>query len=360
MRVNGIVAEYNPFHNGHLYHLSESKRLTGADYTIVVMSGNFVQRGAPALTDKFLRANMALSCGADLVVELPALYATASAEYFAAGAVSLLDKLGVVTHLCFGSENGDLDLLGRVARILAKEPEGYLNSLKRSLGRGLSYPGAREDALLENYPFLAEHKDVFSAPNNILAIEYLKALLRQESPIIPFSLRRTGSGYLDQTTDGAFNSALAIRQALYSGAGEEVLAGNLPPEPARLLSQALKSTGPVRSQDFSDMVYYKLLAEKDQGFEEYLDVSRELSARICRQLNRYSSLESFCGLLKTREMTYARISRSLFHILLNIRKEDMERARKSGLTPYARVLGFRRNAAPLKKKSRPGRACPFW
>ena len=147
MPVNGIIAEYNPFHNGHKYQLEESRRLTGADYTIVVMSGDFVQRGAPALVNKRLRAEMALRCGADLVLELPVLYATASSEYFAAGATALLDKLGVVTHLCFGSECGEIQGLKRIAAFLAQEPDGYRAVLKPLLRRGLAYPDARAEAL---------------------------------------------------------------------------------------------------------------------------------------------------------------------------------------------------------------------
>ena len=140
MRVNGIIAEYNPFHNGHKYQMEESRRITGADYTIVVISGNFVQRGAPALLDKFSRAEMALRCGADLVMEIPSIYAASSAEYFATGGVSLLNQLNVVTHLCFGSESGDIGILRQIASILREEPEEFSRLMKANLRQGLSYP----------------------------------------------------------------------------------------------------------------------------------------------------------------------------------------------------------------------------
>lgn len=345
MKVNGIIAEYNPFHNGHLFHLTESKRLTGADYTVVVMSGNFVQRGAPALTDKFLRAKAALLGGADLVVELPVLYAVSGAEYFAAGAVSLLSRLGAVTHLCFGSESGSVAPLAQAAQILAEEPKDYRVSFKKYLRQGLSYPRARARALLERYPFLARYPDLLSSPNNLLGIEYIKALLLQKSSLVPVTLRRTGSGY--HSRSDAAGSALAIRQALYAGEETSFLADNMPPEAARLLSQALTGPGPARSQDFSQALYYKLLTRQDEGFESYLDVSGALSDRIRRRLKDYDSLDGFCRLLKTREVTYTRISRCLFHILLDVRKEDMEQAREMGLTPYARVLGLRKSAGPL-------------
>ena len=147
MRATGIIAEYNPFHNGHKYHLETSRKLTGADYTVVVMSGNFVQRGVPALLSKYDRAGMALRNGADLVLELPAFYACGSAEYFALGAVSLLDKLGVVDSLCFGSECGDIDALSKAGRFLADEPEEYRLRLNALLEQGHSFPTARALAL---------------------------------------------------------------------------------------------------------------------------------------------------------------------------------------------------------------------
>ena len=184
MRVNGIIAEYNPFHNGHRYQMEESRRLTGADYTVVVMSGDFVQRGAPALADKHARAEMALRCGADLVLELPALYAASSAESFAAGAVALLHGLGAVTHLCFGSECGDVDALGQIAALLLDEPEQYRTALKAFLKQGLSYPSARAGAISacrEAGEALPEGcGEILASPNNILGIDYIKALLRFE------------------------------------------------------------------------------------------------------------------------------------------------------------------------------------
>ena len=347
MKVNGIIAEYNPFHNGHKYQLTESLRCTNARYTVIVMSGNFVQRGAPALVDKYKRTEMALLNGADLVLELPALYATASAEYFATGAVALLDQLGVVTDLCFGSECGDTQLLRQIAEILLEEPKAYSQSLKQYLRQGLSYPNARTEALIQNYPFLNQHKAVFSSPNNILGIEYIKAILRSKSSLEPVTVRRTGAGYHSRLPADNRCSALAIRQALYAGADESFLSSNMPEDAAKILSAELAKTGPIRSNDFSDMLYYKLTTEKNAGFEKYLDVSSDLSDRVCRRLDDYHNFESFCDILKTKEMTYTRISRCLLHILLNIRKSDMERAKAMSHAPYARVLGFRRAASPL-------------
>lgn len=370
MKVNGIIAEYNPFHNGHNYQLKESLRLTGADFTIVVMSGNFVQRGAPALLDKHTRAEMALRCGADLVLELPTLYAVSSAEYFAGGAVTLLDQLGVVTHLCFGSECGRTESLCQIAACLSEEPAEYSAALRRCLKSGLPYPLARARALAEVHtllpqnclclpetdesvsgkgPLLPEAFDsILSSPNNILGIEYIRALLNRKSSIIPITVKRLGAGYHDKFISGSdcLCSALAIRQALYNASPKGPLL-HMPPESEMLLRAWLREYRPVCSDAFSSALYYKLLMEKESGYEKYLDVPAELSNRIRKQLNSFAGYESFCHLLKTKNMTYTRISRCLLHILLDLKKEDMITAKALDYVPYARVLGFRRAAEPL-------------
>ena len=359
MRINGIIAEYNPFHNGHRYQLAESLRRTDAEYTVIVMSGNFVQRGAPALVNKFRRAEMALLNGADLVLELPALYATASAEFFATGAVALLNKLNVVTDLCFGSECGDAQLLRQIAEILAEEPKAYSQSLKRYLRQGLSYPNARNEALIQNYPFLGQHKNIFSSPNNILGIEYIKAIIRSKSTLNPVTVQRTGAGYHSRLPEENDCSALAIRQALYSGTDDSFLKNNMPVEAARVLSEQLAKTGLVRSNGFSDILYYKLVMEKEHGYDKYLDVSSDLSDRIKTRLDEFRGFDIFCDLLKTKEMTYTRISRCLLHIMLNIRKADMDKANVLGTALYARVLGFRKTASSLLSEIKEHSAIPL-
>lgn len=347
MRVNGVIAEYNPFHNGHKYHLEESRRLTGADYTVVVISGNFIQRGDPALVDKHTRAEMALRNGADLVLELPTVYSASSAEYFATGAVSLLDKLGVVTHLCFGSECGDTVLLSRIAEILKEEPEEYVSELKAQLREGHSYPVARNAALIHYCPPLAADSRIFSSPNNILAIEYIKAIKNQNSKMEPVTLKRLGAEYHDSSFQSQYCSALAIRQALADGRSLSSVAHYMPESAHALLSEKLVSGRGVCGNDFSSALYYKLLSEKESGFDKYLDVSADLSKRICKHLPEYKNFDDFCDLLKTKELTYTRISRCLLHILLNLTKEDMAVCSELEHTPYARILGFRKDAEPL-------------
>ena len=346
MQVNGIIAEYNPFHKGHKYHLEESLRLTGADYTVVVMSGDFVQRGAPAIIDKHTRAEMALRCGADL------LYATASAEYFAAGAVSLLDKLGVVTHLCFGSESMESEhrntlSLPEIAALLLHESGTYRAALKEFLRQGASYPHARTKALMQSYPFLTEYKNIFSSPNNILGIEYCKAILRRQSRMIPVAITRLGSDYHNSHITTQFSSALAIRHALYAGNSPRELLYHMPTEAGQILLNYLEKHSLMHSDSFSTALYYKLLIEKESGYEQYLDVSEDLSNRIRNLLGQFTGFGAFCDLLKTKDMTYTRISRCLLHILLAIQKEHMESMQGMDTIPYARVLGFRKSAAPL-------------
>lgn len=347
MKVNGIIAEYNPFHNGHKYLLEQSKSSTNADYTIIAMSGNFMQRGAPALLNKYKRAEMALKNGADLVLELPMYYATSSAEYFAMGGVSLLDKLNVVTHLSFGSECGDLSILKKIAKLLLEEPENFTELLRKNLRQGLSFPTARTNALMEYDPAFQEYQDVLSSPNNILGIEYLKALQKRNSSILPHTILRAGADYHDKQISHIQCSAQAIREAVFSNENFESLIAQMPQNAYELLLSCMKDKTLLSSNDFSGILHYKLLSEKEIGFTGYLDVTPELSDRICNNLFHYDSYRGFCDLLKTKDITYTRISRCLLHILLNIRTETYGELIDMDYTPYARVLGLRKEATPL-------------
>ncbi len=347
MQINGIVAEYNPFHNGHKYQLTTAKEQTGADYTIIAMSGNFMQRGAPALLDKYKRAEMALRNGADLVLELPSYYAASSAEYFATGAVTLLDKLGVVTNLCFGSECGDTAILERIARLLLEEPAEYVELLRDSLRQGLSYPLARTTALLSYDSSLSGYRDVFSSPNNILGIEYIKAIIRRDSQITPVTTLRAGSDYHDIRLGVHQSSARAIRQAVYDGQPLCCLRDHMPENTYQLLKEYTEQSRVVSPGDFSSVLHFKLLQEQENGYERFLDVSPELSDRIHNHLYEFTDFNSFCNLLKKKDTTYTRISRCLLHILLDMTSETMQAYREMDFIPYARVLGFRKDSTAL-------------
>lgn len=351
MKVTGIIAEYNPFHKGHQYHIQQARKDTNADFCIVVMSGCFTQRGEPALLDKYLRTEMALQCGADLVLELPSCYACSSAPYFAQGAVSLLDKLGVVTALSFGSECGRVSLLHKAAQILENEPPSYEKALKAYLRSGLSYPAAQSQALVDHMGqqcfSKTELSSLLSAPNDILGIHYCKALLSRQSTIQPAAVARWGSPYSDPSLHTINSSALAIRTALYEQSELSCIQNQVPDCVYALLEKHYQKTFPIFPAALSSMLHYKLLCEAEDGFSDYLDVSKELSDRICNKLYEYTDFSSFCALLKTKELTYSRISRALLHILLNLKKEDLENYCEKDYVFYGRILGFRQSSASL-------------
>ena len=353
MTVVGLIAEYNPFHNGHKYHIEKARELTHADMVIVVMSGNFVQRGVPALMPKHLRAETALKAGASLVIELPVCYATASAEQFAYGAVSLLDKLGCVDAVCFGSECGEISMPKSLADVLAEEPEAYREILQRYLRRGDSFPVARQMALKEHLK--SDFPDeVLSEPNNILAIEYLKALRRLHSRIRPIAIQRISSHYHDEELKEEISSATAIRNTFAGNSGFSTkLTAQIPETGISLLKENYQKRYPVFPNDVSLLLKCKLLKENKTSLQEYADVSEELANRIANSLSQYLNFEQFCRLLKTKEVTYSRISRSLIHILLDIKKSDMSEIE------YAHVLGFRADDSALFSKIKQEASIPL-
>ncbi len=364
MRITGLITEYNPFHNGHLYHMEKAKEITKADAVIAIMSGNFVQRGAPAIMPKHLRAEAALKAGVSVVIELPVCYSTGSAEYFAAGAVSLFEKLGCVGAVCFGSECGDLEALKKIARITFDEPDKYKTALQANLKNGASFPRARQAALkrcLEDDSL----KFIIEQPNNILGIEYIKTLYQKNSSIEIYTIKRKASNYHDQALSQEYSSASAVR-SLLRHAGSSVhletenrfdepamsevltrLEGHVPLACIRLLEETYRVRYPVYSNDFSLLLKYKLMTETQETLARYFDVSEELANRIHKHANQLISFKQFCELLKSRNLTYTRISRALFHILLGIKKTDMEAYERHGDCQYARILGFRKDASHI-------------
>lgn len=353
----GIIAEYNPFHNGHSYHIRQAKSLAHAPYCIVAISGDFVQRGAPAIFDKYTRTRMALLSGADLVVEMPPAFATASAEDFASCGVALLDRLGVVSHLCFGSEWGCLSPISELAEFLAHEPEDVSSYIKEYVSLGHSYPRARQMALERCFSFtanaLAPLEGMLSSPNNILGVEYLKAIIRRGSSMVPVTVPRKGSRYgHDELTD-SYSSATAIRKYILgefakAPSGEISLKALNRQMPKECLDLALASV-PVSSHDFSALLSFRLLELHHQGisFDQFADVPGELAARIEKQLLHFSSFEDRISALKTKQYTYARISRSLTHILLHITDSTYKERKENDYVSYARILGFKRESAEL-------------
>lgn len=348
MKIVGLITEYNPFHSGHQYHMEKTREITGADAVIVVMSGNFVQRGAPAIMPKHIRAKAALKSGASLIIELPVCYATGSAEYFAYGAISLLEKLGCVDSVCFGSECGDIEVLQGFAQIIHDEPVEYKGFLNDYLKQGNSFPLARQKAMKD---FLKSQTadSVLGEPNNILGIEYLKALYRLNSKIRPYTIKRVSSHYHDEILQEHYSSASAIRKVM-SEQNEFDWNSQVPDCCVSLYKENYQLRYPVSANDFSILLKYKLLQETKESLTEYLDVSKDLANRILNKLNQFVSFEQFCELLKTKETTYSRISRALIHVLLDIKASDMKEIE------YARILGFQTEASDvlslIKKKAR--------
>ncbi len=347
MKVVGLIAEYNPFHNGHQYHIEQAKQKANADTVIVVMSGNFVQRGEPAIMPKYLRTEAALAAGADLVLEIPVCYATGSAEQFAFGAVSILEKLGVVDSICFGSECGDVQVLSDIANILCNESDEFKSCLQQYLRNGDSFPTAREKTIKELFPD-KNYGQILNEPNNILGIEYIKALLKLNSNIKPCTITRTGSNYHDSTLSQTFSSATAIRRVIDTKVLDS-LRLQVPNTTFNIMKKEYGTSFPIIPNDCSILLKYRLLNETKESLCDYSDVSEELANRIYNHRNEFITFVQFCELLKTKELTYTRISRALIHILLKCKKTDL-----TGID-YARVLGFRTDStqvmSEIKKRS---------
>ncbi len=366
MNVVGIIAEYNPFHQGHAYQIETLKKTCHAEYVIIAMSGNFVQRGAPALMEKYSRAEMALSCGADLVLELPALFATASAEAFALGGVFLLDCTGIVTHLGFGTETDDIQLLSMLAPVLLAQPPSYMEPLQNALRNGRSFPAARADALntyftnsvlsretLFKNPSISEDclSKLLASPNNILALEYLKALEALPSPMLPTPILRRGSGYHDTGLVSDFCSASAIRTHIKKELSSQ--AGHGKPHPG-IPAFAMPKTALdilehyphpfLFEDDYSPLLHYELLNGDAESLSTWGGSSTELACRLRNEREHFTDWTGFCHHMKTRNITYARLSRLFVHMLLHITKKDYE---TTPLPSYLRILGFRNSAAPL-------------
>ena len=360
MKVAGLVAEYNPFHNGHVHHLSETRRLSGADYVVVVMSGNYVQRGTPAVIDKYERARMALHGGADLVLELPALFSTASAEVFANAAVSLLYQLGVVDAMGFGAEYTDLPTLKRIAEVLNHEPESLSRDLRDALRAGVNYPTAREMALNSYFGDEIENlDDILEKPNNILAIEYLRAIDRLSAPIRPIAVKRWHTDHNSEQVYENVASATALRSMIYeTDSAIERITPFVPAYTAREFALKLNICTPVRSGDYSELLQYRLFQERGH-LHEYMDFSPELGDRVNNILPCCYSFREWAEALKSKTYTHTRVNRALMHLILGMKEEDLRSYQEDDYCLYARVLGFRKEAVPLLSEISRNTALPI-
>jgi len=336
--VLGVVAEYNPFHNGHLYHLEKTKEKTGAKFVVCVMSGNFVQRGNTSIVDKWTKAEMALAGGVDLVIELPAVYSVSSAESFAQGAVKILENLGIVDTISFGTETDDFAALNNIATILTEEPKEFSNMLKEELKQGVSYPKAREQALIKYLNDDVRYKNILNNPNNILGVEYLKALKQLKSKISPVAIKREKVYYNDNTIVDDFASATAIRNMVMN----KEFASLIKVVPRVTYETLLKEyeVGNVvyDIQRYEKEIFYTLRRMSLSDIAELPDVSEGLENTIKNAANFCNNIKDFVNMVKTKRYTQTRIQRILVFALLGITKKDVQMAKK--VVPYARVLGF--------------------
>lgn len=358
MKVAAIIAEYNPFHLGHRYHIHKTKELTGADFVIAVMSGDYVQRGEPAVFDKYIRTGYALRNEIDLVIELPVAYATGSAQYFATGAVKLLDQLGCVDVLSFGSEWAGTGELTLIQNILEEEPPDYQRSLREGLREGMNFPGAREYAIkryLEEEPGILgksyeAYDGLLSGPNHILALEYMRALSDLSSSMQPLAVRRQGNAYHDEKLSRELSSATAVRHALRSRVPKEDLTGAVG-DLAESMEEHYKRGDTLDWEDLMPYLKYMYLFE-GKKLTNYFGMNLELERRMGHNYRAGMNFMQLLGVLHSKNMTDAAIKRALLHVVLQIREKPCLERAKEIIVPYARVLGFRKRASVLLKKIR--------
>ncbi len=391
MTIAGIIAEYNPYHNGHDYMIQKVREETGADYVIAVMSGDFTQRGIPGITDKFTRAKMAASCGADAVFELPVRFATANAECFATGAVSFFHALSCVNILAFGSECGAVSDFSDTAALLLNEPEEWNVDIKEMQRQGFSYPKAFAHTIQKHCPEHEISARLLESPNNLLGLEYIKALQKLSSAIRPYTITRTGTGYHDVHAAYSYDSgtliasASAIRSTLthssddtvqedffsdaasasrtdnFTGTEKNAFSGKtvqtgcintsnkiqslLPQNAYQVLSESFGNTAPIAQDDFSLLLSARIAAETKDSLASFLDVPKELADRIYRFRDEFLPFSELISTIKHKQFTYARINRALLHILLGLKEKP-----ENTSVPYARLLAMKKTASPLMKE----------
>lgn len=337
MNTAAIICEYNPFHNGHLYQINRIKEELKADRIIMLMSGDFVQRGEPSIYNKEVRSEWAIKNGGDLLLMLPTFASTGSSDLFAYTAVSILNKLGAVDYLCFGAECSSLETLININKEINSEDLLKSPEFLKLLSDGNTFAKAR--SLL--FP---QYIEELSKPNNILAIDYLNSLRLTHSSIKPYLIKRTNDDYkeCDLPKEGNFASATSIRNSIINK-NIDNLEKYMPSDMFQKLSELI----PVTIDDFSKEIYYKLLS--DESLDEYLDVSGDLRDRIKNLISEYSSFSEFAEKLKTKNLTRTRINRALIHILLNIKHNNDYYKEHINDLYHVRVLGMKRSSGDLFK-----------
>jgi len=352
MNVAGIVVEYNPFHNGHAYHIEASKRTTNANIVVAVMSGHFLQRGEPAIFDKWTRCTQALLNGVDVVFELPVIFATQNAQSFAYGAISLLDQLNCVDSICFGSELGDIDLLTHLSNILKDEPPKFKDSLKKHLNSGMTYPSAVTLALGDIMELSIGN--TLTKPNNMLGLMYLLALHKLNSKITPFTIQRMSADYHQTSiTDQSIASATAIRK-LYLSKNVTDIRSYIPDNCYELTANSYVNG--IILEDFRDILFAKIHSLGLIDLEQFLDVEEGLEYRIKRAINKSVTVNDLITHTKSKRYTQTRIQRILIHILLDMKKTNLLPIKSA---QYAKVLGFTQNGRRFLQKVKKSSSIPI-
>ncbi|MDK2918343.1 MAG: hypothetical protein PWQ37_1076 [Candidatus Petromonas sp.] len=352
MKVLGLITEYNPFHNGHKYHLLKSKKITGATHTVAVMSGHFLQRGEPSIIDKWLRAQIAIDEGIDLVVELPTVFSCSSAEFFAKGSIGLLDSLKIVDYVCFGSEHGNIKPLNDIAKLLTNESLQFKKTLKKYLSLGITFPLARQKALLRSFDDNEVYEDILKSPNNILGIEYLKALKQIGSKIEPVTIKRIKAPYNSTEINSDICSATAIRELLKMDMLDFMtLKSVLPDNSFKILNHSIKNgMGPIFAKDLEQIILYKLRTISKEELKAIHDINEGFENRIKKGANIVSNYDELIDYLKTKRYTLTRIQRILIKTLIGITKKDMIMFKERFEPQYIRILGFSKKGTELLNK----------
>ena len=349
MKITGIVCEYNPFHNGHLYHLKKTRE-NGATHIVAVMSGNYVQRGDTAVMDKFERAKLAVKGGADLVIEIPTVYALSSAEFYAKGAIYILDSLGCVDEISFGSEAGSVSELEKAVEIAdecsgAPELEEYLKS-------GMSYPNAINTMIYSSYGKKLSNRisDILASPNNVLAVEYLKALRRLNSSITPFTIQRKSATHDSMTVLDGISSASYIRKCMNE---KSDFSGLVPAYVSQAYINAYSAGKTADISNLERIIIYKLRTSSPEELREIPDVGQGLEYRILAAADKNNLDEIFMS-IKTKRYTMARIKRILLNMLIGVKKSDLET-----LPPYGRILAVTERGRDILSKAKNTGKIPF-
>lgn len=350
MKVSGIICEYNPFHNGHLHHIRETRK-NGATHIVAVMSGNFVQRGDVAVMDKLERANLAVKSGADLVIELPVQYCLSSAENYAMGAVHLLNSLGCVNELSFGSECGDIAKLIKAAEVSEKIKAEKSEEILRIMKMGYTYPRALSSVIKGIDPEVSE---IVSSPNNTLAIEYLRALKGTSSKMVPFTVKRESVEHDSPYPSGEFASASWIRERLSTNSLSVAAAIRYMPEVwVEALTRAKREGKLASLENLERVMLYKLRSSSPAEIANVYDVAQGLEHRIYDARNS-GSLDELLFNVKNKRYTMARVKRILLSLLVGITKEDMK-----VLPPYGRILGINFRGTDILGMAKKNASIPF-